>query len=76
MVHYTYRERLSPLLDDKALYEVGEDLRFDHGLGQWGPVPVPVGPSGQRQGQGGGTGEGRGGSRRYREIQYTFQLLF
>lgn len=28
----TYREGLSSLLDDKALNEMGEDLRFDHCL--------------------------------------------
>ena len=28
----TYRERLSSFLDDKALYEMGENLRFDHRL--------------------------------------------
>lgn len=50
----TYRKGLSSLLDDKALNEVGEDLRFDHRLGDRCSVPVPVAASGERQGQGEG----------------------
>ncbi len=38
---HTYGEGLSSLLDDKALYEVGEDLRFDHGLRNRRSVFVP-----------------------------------
>lgn len=50
----TYREGLSSLLDHKALDEVGEDLRFDHCLGNRHSVFVPKADSwqGQRQRQG------------------------
>lgn len=47
----TYRKGLCSLLDDKALNEVGEDLRFDHRLGDGCSVPVPMAASGEWQGQ-------------------------
>lgn len=50
----TYRKGLGSLLDHKALDEVGEDLRFDHRLGDGCSVPVPMAASGERQGQGEG----------------------
>lgn len=50
----THREGLGPLLDDKALYQVGEDLRLDHRLRDRRSVLVPEAHPGQGWGQGQG----------------------
>lgn len=47
----THRKWLSSLLDYKALNDMGEDLRFDHCMGDRCSVPVPMAASGKRQGQ-------------------------
>ena len=56
----THREGLRSLLDDKALDEVCEDLRFDHSLRKGGPVGLAPQPPGQGQGQGEGGWGGEG----------------
>lgn len=50
----THGEGLGPLLDHKTLYQVGEDLRFDHSLRNGRSVFVPEAHprQGWRQGQG------------------------
>lgn len=52
----THGEWLRPFLDDKAFYEVCEDVGFDHGLRGRSSLPLTTPTAGH--GQGGG---GRGG---------------
>lgn len=69
----TYRERLSSFLDDKTLYEMGENLRLDHCLRNRCSVFVSVHDSwqGQRQGQGGRRREGRSYKRSWWRMKET-----
>lgn len=48
ITEWSYREGLSSLLDHKALYEMGENLRFYHRLGNRSSVFVPDSRQGQR----------------------------
>lgn len=58
----TYREGFSSLLDDEALYEVGEDVGFDHSLLRGGSLPLATPHTGHRESRG---KRGRGGGRKW-----------
>lgn len=60
----THRERLRPFLDDEALYEVREDVGFDHSLGGRSSLPLAADPTRHCQHRGGG-----GGGRRRRSAR-------